>query len=131
MVEVVGIRIAAGNREDAGTQDGSHLVRDRRGAAAIRNQSGQRIHQAQPPVGAGQKQHTAIGTEPTAVERGGDLLAADRWQAERQKRILGHGGCGSLRFAKRLVQTPKSLPQVKGLHHARQRIPAMRVNKTG
>jgi cell division FtsZ-interacting protein ZapD len=104
---------------------------DVRRAAAVRDQPGQRIHQSKAPLGAGQQQHAAIGTEPTAVERGGDLLAADRWQAEWQKRIVLHGGCGSLRLAKRLVQTPKSLNQVRGLHHARQRIPAMRMNKTG
>ena len=69
--------------------------------------------------------------EPAAVKGGGDLLAADRWQAERQKCIILHGGRGSLRLVKRLVQTPKSLRQVRGLHHARQRIPAMRMNKMG
>jgi len=131
VVEVVTIRIAAGNGEDARTQDGGHIVRDMRRAAVVWDQSRQRIHQAQPPVGAGQQHHAAIGTQPAAIEGGGDLLAANGWQAERQKRIIEHGGCGSLRLAKRLVQTPKSLNQLRGLHHARQRIPAMRVNKTG
>jgi hypothetical protein len=79
MVEVVGIRIAAGNREDTRTQDVGDLMDDVRRAAVVRDQPGQRIHQAQPPVGAGQQQHAAIRTEPTAIEGGRDLLAAERW----------------------------------------------------
>jgi hypothetical protein len=30
----------------------------------------------------------------TAVERGGDLLAANRWKREGEKAIVEHGGCG-------------------------------------
>ena len=51
--------------------------------------------------------------------------------AKRQKRIVVHGGCGSLRLDERLALAPKSLSQVRALHHTRQRIPAMRTNKTG
>jgi hypothetical protein len=79
MVEVVGIGIAASERKDARTQNGGHVVRDVRRAAAVRDQPGQRIHQLQPPVGAGQQQHATVRTEPAAVECGGDLLAPDRW----------------------------------------------------
>jgi hypothetical protein len=44
MVEVVGIGIAASERKDARTQNGGHVVRDVRRAAAVRDQPGQRIH---------------------------------------------------------------------------------------
>jgi hypothetical protein len=59
------------------------------------------------------------------------LLALHRWQREWQQGIVFHGGCGSLRFAQRLVSTPKSLRYISRLHHIRQRIPATLVNKTG
>jgi len=37
------------------------------------------VDQAKASVGTGQKKHTAIGTDRAAIERGGDLLAANVW----------------------------------------------------
>ena len=62
---------------------------DLRRVAMVGDKCGQRIDQAKPPVGTGQQQNAAIGTDPPAVERGGDLLLADTWQRERQKGIVG------------------------------------------
>jgi hypothetical protein len=39
-------------------------------------------------------QDTAVGTEPSTIEACGDLLLADTWQRERQKRIVWVGGHG-------------------------------------
>src|SRR4051794_36764904 len=43
-----------------------------------------------------------------AVKRGGDLLAADRWKAERQKLIVGHGGRGARDPGKKLASATES-----------------------
>jgi hypothetical protein len=50
----------------------------------------------------------AIGTDPPAVEGGGDLLALDGWKAERQKIIVGHGGRGALRSGEGLASATES-----------------------
>jgi two-component system CheB/CheR fusion protein len=60
-----------------------------------RGQGSQPVDQAKALVGSRQQQHAAIGTDLTAIERGGDLLLADTWQVERQERIFSIGGHGS------------------------------------
>ena len=97
----------------------------------IRDQAGQHLAQAKLLVGTRQQQHATIRGEATAIEGGGHLLAAHGWQREWQQGIVAHGGCGSFRLGRGLVSTPKSLRYLRGLHHIRQRIPAMHVNKMG
>ena len=85
-----------------------------------------RIDQTKPLVGTGQQQHAAIGTYQASVESGCDLLLADTWQRERQKRIVVVGGHG--KFCPRIESgvSTQSLRDSRRLYHARQRIPAMR-----
>jgi hypothetical protein len=70
-------------------------MRDPARIALVRDHSGEPIGNTQPALRLRQQHDAAIGTDPPAVKRGGDLLAADRWKAERQKVIVGHGGCGA------------------------------------
>src|ERR1700676_839908 len=62
--------------------------------AVIREQSRQRVDQAETPVRTGQQKHPAIGTDRAAVKCGGDLLLADIWQRERKQGIVIGGGHG-------------------------------------
>src|ERR1700694_728871 len=70
---------------------------------------------AEPMISLGEQHDPAIGTDPSAVKGGGDLLAADGWKAERQKVIVDHGGRGALRsrqrggFSNRILRPIKSL----------------------
>jgi hypothetical protein len=48
----------------------------------------QRIDQAKPFVGASQQYDATVGADLSAIEGGGDLLLAETWQSERQKRIV-------------------------------------------
>src|SRR6185312_1054799 len=93
--------------------------------AVIREQFGQSVDQAKAFVGAGQKKHSAIGTDRAAVKRGGDLLLADVWQRERKQGIVVGGGHG--RFCPGLTRglSNQSLSDSRWLYHARLRIPAM------
>jgi hypothetical protein len=58
---------------------------------------GRRVDQARPAVGTAQQQSAAAGTDPPAVERGGDFLPADTWQRASEK---GIGGGGATEHAK-------------------------------
>ena len=125
MIKVIGIRIAASNGEDAGTQDVLQPVRDTPLLAAIGDNSGQRRAQAELFVRSRQQQYAAIRGQATTIKGSGHLLTMYGWQREWQQSIFVHGGCGSLRRGQRLVSTPKSLSYVRRLHHIRQRIPDM------
>jgi hypothetical protein len=123
IVQVVAIRVAAGNRKDAGAQNIRHRMRDQSRIAVIGHESGQDIDQSKLPVDAGQKQHAAVRTDQAAVERGRDPFLADTWQAEGKKCIVVLGGHG--RFCPGLESgvSTQFLSDFRRLGHARQRIP--------
>jgi hypothetical protein len=79
MIQVVGIGVATGNGEDACAQDIDECVRDAQRIAVIRDHGGQRLGQPELPVRPRQQHHTTLGAEASAIERGGDLLAANGW----------------------------------------------------
>jgi hypothetical protein len=95
VVEVVGILIAAGDRQDARPQDVGQRVDDPRRVARIGDQRRQPVAQAELALGRGQQHDPAIGGQPSAIEGSRQLLAADRWKAEGLDRIVIHGGCGA------------------------------------
>jgi hypothetical protein len=95
VVEVVGVLVAAGDRQDARPQDVGQRMDDPRWVARVGDQRRQPIAEAELPLRRGQQQHPAVRGQPPAVEGGGQLLAADRWKAERRGRIVVHGGCGA------------------------------------
>src|ERR1700731_1134179 len=74
---------------------------------------------AMPRIGWGEQHDPAIGTDPSAVKGGGDLLAADGWKTERQKVIVDHGGCGALRSRRRGGFSNRILRPIKSLRYFR------------
>ena len=60
IIEIVGIRIATGNREDAGTQDVCQRMRHAPWIALIGDHSGQCCSETKLSVRTGQQQHAAI-----------------------------------------------------------------------
>ena len=93
--------------------------------AMVGNERGQCIDQAKPPVGSGQQQNAAVGTDPAAVERGGELLLANAWQREWQQGIVSSGGNGSFCPGAGVGVSTHSLCDFRRLYHAHQRTPAM------
>jgi hypothetical protein len=74
------------------TRSGSRPARDRRSEL---------VGDARPAPRFGEQHHAAVGTDPSAVKGGGDLLAVDGWKAQRQKVVVGHGGRGVPRSRQR------------------------------
>src|SRR5579872_4660701 len=106
-------------------------MHDPRRVASIDDLGGQPVGDAGATLRQPQQHHAAIGTEAATIEGGGDLLALNGWQRERQQAIVVHGGCGSVRIGKRLASTTKSLCCFRPLSYIRQRIPAMLMNRPG
>ena len=96
MVEVVGILIPAGNRQDAGQQDLGQRVHDPARIASIRDHGRELLGNAQSLGGLGEQQDAAARGQAPAVEGSCELLAPHRWKRERQTRRIGHGGRGRL-----------------------------------
>ena len=70
VVEVVGVLVAAGDGEHAGTQDIGDAVGHEGRVARIGNQRGQPVGNAKATLGGGQEHDAAIGGEPAPVEGG-------------------------------------------------------------
>ncbi len=89
------ILVAAGDRNDARRHHLDHLVLDMVGIAAVRHRLRQPPTRTDITLRLPQQQCTAIGRLIAAFEIDGEFLAADRWQVERKRRIVGHSGCGA------------------------------------
>ncbi len=126
IVQVVGIRIAAGDGEDAGAQDVRHGVGDPQWIAVIGDDRGQRVDQAKPFVDTGQQNHTAVGTDPAAIERGRNFFLADTWQRKRKEGVVIGGGHGRFCPGVESGVSGQSLCDSRWLYHSQSRIPAMR-----
>jgi hypothetical protein len=131
MVEIVAVLIAARDGQDARAQDVGEAVRHQVGITRIKDQGGEFVGQPEPPFGRGEQHHATVRCQPPAVERGGDFLASNGWEMERQQAIFGHGGCGSRDRVDRMASTPNSVNEINDLRDTRQRIPAMPMNKMG
>src|SRR5947209_11111745 len=70
-------------------------MRDPARITLVGDHSGELIGDTQPALRLRQQHDAAVGTDPPAVEGGGNLLAVDDGKTERQKVIVGHGGCGA------------------------------------
>jgi hypothetical protein len=125
IVQIIGIRIAAGDREDPRAQNVAQHVGDLVRITVVGDDRRKRIDQSDLLVGASQQQHTAVGTDPASVKSGRNLLLADTWQREWQERIVVVGGHG--RFCPGIENgvSTQSLRDSRRLYYARQRIPAM------
>ena len=96
VVEVVGIFVAAGDRQDAGQHDLGQRMHDPARITPIRDRRGELLGDTEPPRGLGEQQDAAVRGQASAVEGGCELLAPHGWKRERQRRRIGHGGRGGL-----------------------------------
>ena len=94
MIEVVGVLVAAADREHASAEHIDKAVHDPRRIAPIREHPGQIVGQTETPLGHRQKHHAPIRGQATAIEGSCDFLGLNGWKREWQNRIIGHGGRG-------------------------------------
>ena len=94
-VAVIGVLIAAGDREHAEAQQGRQRVDHPLRVSPVLDTAGQRLGQAEPALRRAQQDQPAIRRERSAREIGGHFLALHGWKIEREKGILGHGGRGA------------------------------------
>src|SRR4051794_21543396 len=120
MVEVVSVFVAAGDGEDARAQDVIDAVGHQGGVARVRDQSRQLRRDPQLPFYRAEQQDAAIGGDTSAIEGGGQFLAADGWKIKRRDRIVGHGGCGSMRWRGQDGFDTQSLNALSVLRDTRQ-----------
>ena len=79
-VEIIGVLIAAGDRENPRPHYIRQAVRDAVRIARIKDHRGKPVGQLQAPLGCSQQHDPAIRGDPAAVERGRDLLACNGWK---------------------------------------------------
>ena len=78
-----------------------------------------------------QQHDAAVGADATAIERGCDFLAGDRWKRERQEVIVGHGERGWREVANGIGVSNHTLRQINALSYVRQPQNHPLMNKTG
>jgi hypothetical protein len=88
MIEVVGVLIAAADREHARAEHIDEAVHDPSRVAPIREHPGQLVGQAETPLGHREKHHAPVRGQPTAVEGSCDFLGVNGWKREWQNRIV-------------------------------------------
>jgi hypothetical protein len=93
-IEVVGIFIATGDRSDTRHHQFEHRVSDPVRIAAIGHRVRKSPAHTERALRFSQQQQATIGRLVAAIKIDCELLAADSWQVEGKRRIVGHGGCG-------------------------------------
>ena len=96
VVEVVGVLITAGDRQDAGEHDLGQRMHDPALVSPIRDHCCELLGDAQPPRRLSEEQDAAVRGRASTIEGGCELLAPNGWKRERQHRRIGHGGRGGL-----------------------------------
>src|SRR3974390_899808 len=92
MIEVVGVLVAAADREHASAEHIDKAVHDPRRVAPPREHPGQIAGQAETPLGHRQKHHAPVRGQATPIEGSCDFLGLNGWKREWQNRIIGHAG---------------------------------------
>jgi hypothetical protein len=77
MIEVVGVLVAAADREHASPEHIDKAVHDPRRIAPIREHPGQIVGQTETPLGHRQKHHAAIRGQAAAIEGSCDFLGVN------------------------------------------------------
>ena len=95
MIEIVGILIAAGDRQHPRLQDVGQTMDDAALVAGIGNTARQAPGDAHRALRLSQQQNTAIRCQQPTIERRGHFLAANRWESKTGNAVLGHGGRGT------------------------------------
>ena len=117
-VAVVGILVAAGDREHTEAQHRGERVDDQRLIAPVANTACQRLGQAETAFRFAQQHEAAVRRDQAAIEGGAHLLALDGWQMEGKKAIVGHGGRGIFVVRRGRRFDNEFLPDGNGLRHA-------------
>ena len=94
MIEIVRILVTAGDSKNARAKNAGERMGDQQGITRIGNDGGEFVRQSLPALGLPQKHHAGVRGDASAVECGGDLLAANGWKREREGGIFGHGARG-------------------------------------
>ena len=118
-VAVVGILIAAGNRQHAEAQHGGERVDDLCLIAPVADAACQRVGEAEAALRLAQQDEPAVRRDQAAIEGGGHLLALDGWQMEGEKGIVGHGGRGAFVVREERRFNNEFLPHGNGLRYVR------------
>ncbi|EQB14563.1 hypothetical protein L284_12810 [Novosphingobium lindaniclasticum LE124] len=100
-IKVVGVLVAAGNRQNPCPQDIIRFMDHTTGIARIGNASGKLPADIQLAFGLGQQQNPTVRSQPSPVEGGCDFLSADRWESKSAWASIVHGGCGLWLFPSR------------------------------
>jgi hypothetical protein len=88
MIEIVGILVAAADREHASAEHIDKAVLHPRRVALIWEHPGPLVGQAETPLGHREKHHASVRGQPPAVEGSCDFLAVNGWKREWQNRIV-------------------------------------------
>ncbi len=101
-VEIVGILVAAADRQDPSAAHVGDGVHDERGITLIGHASRQPRRQAQTPFRHRPQHPPAVRRHSPAAEHGRDFLALPGWKRGQRNRIVVHGGCGRRENARRV-----------------------------
>jgi hypothetical protein len=84
MIEVVGVLVAAADREHAGAEHVGKAVDDARRVASVREHPSKLGRQAKTPLGHREKHYAAVRGQAAAIEHGCDFLGVNSWKREWQ-----------------------------------------------
>ena len=130
-VEIVGVFVAAGDGQDARQHNLRKRVNHPRRITPVGDHGGKLLGDPHPSRCLGKQHHATVGRQPSAVERGGQLLAANGWKREQRRRIVRHGGCGRLDGVDGVGFSNQILRQINRLGYTRQSKSGPVMNKTG
>ena len=88
MIEVVGVLVAAADREHASAEHIDKAVHDPRRIAPIREHPGQIVGQAETPLGHSQKHHAPVRGQATAIEGSCDFLGVNGWKRRTAESVI-------------------------------------------
>ncbi len=131
MVEIVGIFITTGDRQDARPQDVGSAMDDAALVAGIGNAVGETPGNPHHPFRLGQQHHAAVRSQPPAIESRRYFLAANGWESETSNAIVSHGGRGTFCPGSQGRLDNHSLHQISRLCYVRQPRIARLMNNPG
>ena len=106
IIKVVGVFVAAGNGKHPDPQDVGHAVGDKPGIAPVGDQGCEGAGEPDTALDGTEKHDATVRGHASAIKRGADFLAPNRWKTEGQQSILQHSGCGSRDNVDGMVSTP-------------------------
>ena len=131
MIEIIGVLVAAGDRQHPRLQDLGQAMDDPALVPRVGNAVGQMPGNAHPAFRLGQQQHAAIRCQPPAIERRGHFLAANSWESKTSNAIVDHGGRGTFCPVFESGLRTYSLHQISRLSYVRRPGIARLMNNSG